>query len=245
MAETERARVELTPIEIEGEIGLDVRIHDPLATVSDLLDAMQTPTDDPGIFKPHHKQRYGRCEGCVNNCCKSNDIVVDLVAAEAMAAQAGVSLREFAGSHLRIDKDLLFPELRKRPCPFLDANRCSVYHERALICRLYLCTPMTDRLERLRCAVLLMGEAALRQRLVELELAPAAWQAAALYIQLKTRYKSGELSTERWQEEREQLELLLARNPFADGSGYDQVRLIDCCTDELWDRLMEPGADEW
>ncbi|MGE5653061.1 MAG: YkgJ family cysteine cluster protein, partial [Bacillota bacterium] len=207
--------------------------------------SMQAPADDAAVFKPLHKQRYGRCEGCVNNCCKSNDIIVDRVAAEAIASRLGMGLRQFAANYLRLNDDLLFPEFRKRPCPFLINNRCTVYQERALICRLYLCSPMTDRLEKLRCAVSLAGEAALRQRLVELGLAPSSWQASALRSHLRARYQAGEIDPVRWHVEREQLELLLVRNPFADGADYTQVRLVDCCTDALWDKLMDPDASAW
>lgn len=244
MGEREQVGVELAPIEIEGETGLDVLIGDHAATVADLLMAMQAPADDARVFKPYHRQRYGRCEGCVTNCCKSNDITVDLVAAEAIASHLGMGLRQFAANYLRINDDLLYPELRKRPCPFLVANRCTVYHQRALICRLYLCTPMTDRLEKLRCTVLLAGEAALRQRLVELGVAPSSWGAGSLRARLRARYEAGEFERQRWQEEQEQLELLLTHNPFADGARYDQVQLIDCCTDALWARLVRSLAVE-
>ncbi len=244
MGERDQVGVELIPIDIEGETGLDVVIRDPSASVADLLMAMQAPADDASVFKPYHRQRYGRCEGCVTNCCKSNDIVIDLVAAEAIASRLGLGLHQFAGSYLRMNDDLLFPEFRKRPCPFLIANRCTVYQERALICRLYLCTPMTDRLEKLRCAVLLAGEGALRQRLVELRLAPASWAAGALRAHLRARYQHGELDGERWHEEQEQLDLLLSHNPFVDGAQYDQIRLVDCCTDTLWTRLMRPPSME-
>lgn len=245
MREQDQVGVELIPIDIEGETGLDVVIHDPSATVADLLMAMQAPADDPSVFKPYHRQRYGRCEGCVTNCCKSNDIVIDLVAAEAIASRLSVGLRQFASGYLRLNDDLLFPEFRQRPCPFLVANRCSVYQERALICRLYLCTPMTDRLEKLRCAVLLAGEGALRQRLVELRLGPASWAAGTLRASLRARYQHGELDTARWHEEQEQLDLLLTHNPFLEGAQYDQARLIDCCTDTLWGRLMQPSSRQW
>lgn len=245
MKDDMQARVELVPVDIEGETGLDVVLHDYEATVADLLASMQAPADDPAVFKPYHRQRYGRCEGCVTNCCRSNDINVDLVAAEAIAARLGLNVRQFALGYLRMNDDPLYPELRKRPCPFLIANRCSVYQERALICRLYLCTPMTDRLEKLRCAVLLAGEAALRQRLVELGLAPSSWAESALRSRLHARYRAGELDDERWHEEQDQLELLLTRNPFADGARYEQVRLKDCCTHLLWEMLMSPAEMEW
>jgi Fe-S-cluster containining protein len=231
------AAIEVFPCEIEGEVGLDVQVNDPWATVADLLIAMQSPADDPGVLKPFHKQRYARCAGCVNNCCKHNNITVDLVAAEELAETLGLSLQRFAREYLSFNPDLPFPELRRRPCPFLLANRCTVYQSRALICRLYLCTPMTDRLEQLRSAVSFAGEAALRQRLVELGLAPANWSAQALLRDLRQRSQQGGLAKERWSIASEYLNLQLRCNPFSAGKGYAEVLLSDCCADQLWQQL--------
>ncbi|NLY53056.1 MAG: YkgJ family cysteine cluster protein [Firmicutes bacterium] len=230
--------VELIPVTIEGETGLDVRVHRQEATVSDLIAAMQLPADDPKILKPFHKQRYAVCRGCVNNCCKYNPIVIDLVAAERLARHHSLNLMQFARQYLALTPDLPYPELRRRPCPFLRQNCCTVYEARALICRLYLCTPMTTRLEKLRCAVLLAGEAALQQRLVELGVAPRSWQPTQLMAALKHSYRAGKLTPEAYRREREQLDLLLERNPFLDGCDYDEVCLRQCCTEDLWQTIF-------
>lgn len=226
--------VQLLPYEIEGEIGLDVVITNRDATVADLIQALQLPADEPSIVKPYHKQRYGVCRGCVNNCCKYNSIVVDLVAAQRLATNLGLSLSRFAQSYLSYHPDLPFPEFKRRPCPFLVDNCCTVYSSRALICRLYLCTPMTERLEKLRSAVLLAGEAALRQRLVELGIGPGSWHERQLREALNRRYRGGDLSHEGWVERKEQLDLLLHGNPFLEGRDYDNTLLRECCVPELW-----------
>lgn len=235
--------VELLPVAIEGEIGLDVCVLSSRATVADLSAALQAATDDPHVLKPFHKQRYSVCRGCVNNCCKYNAIWVDLVAAERLAARQGLSLRRWASRYLANDPDLPYPEFRRRPCPFLKDNCCTVYAERPLICRLYLCTPMTDRLEKLRCAVLLAGEAALRQRLVELGYAPRTWTERYLGQQLQQRWQAGELTPAAWHQEQEQLDLLIANNPFFSGRDYQTVRLQECCTPQLWQTLWTKGSD--
>ncbi len=222
------------PYEIEGETGLDVVIRNQEATVADLISALQLPADDPTIVKPYHKQRYGVCRGCVNNCCKYNSIVVDLVAAQRLATHLNLSLTRFAQTYLACHPDLPFPEFKRRPCPCLVDNCCTVYSYRALICRLYLCTPMTERLEKLRCAVLFAGEAALRQRLVELGIAPSQWQEEQLRVVIDRRYRRGSLSREQWEREQEQLDLLLYRNPFLAGKDYGSVLLKECCTAGLW-----------
>lgn len=230
----ERMGIRLVPYEIEGETGLDVIVDDQNASVADLIAALQLPADDPSILKPYHKRRYSVCHGCVNNCCKYNSIVVDLVAAERLAEHFGLNFSRFAQVYLSCEPDLPFPEFKQRPCPFLVQNCCTVYAARALICRLYLCTPMTERLEKLRCGVLFAGEAALRQRLVELGLAPSSWHKKHLMAALDLRRRIGAITQEAWVQEHEQLDLLLHRNPFLIGSDYETVRLKECCTPELW-----------
>lgn len=231
--------LKLIMTEIDGETGLDVQVLSERATVHALLMALQAPADDPRVLKPYHKERYAKCEGCTYNCCKSNDITVDLIAAEALSARLGLDLKHFSDSYLKLISDIPYPELKRRPCPFLRENRCTVYHERALICRLYLCTPMTDRLEKLRCAVLLAGEAALRQRLVGLGLGPSTWQAPVVKENLRLRYAKGELNHADWLEQSEQLAILLDRNPFRTGKSYADILLRDCCTKGLWATLTD------
>lgn len=230
---------EIFTVEIDGEQGLDVHIWSHKATVHDLLLALQAPADDPTVFKPYHRERYARCEGCTYNCCKPNDITVDLVAAEALAHVLSLSLRRFAEAYLKLSSDIPYPEFKRRPCPFLQDNRCTVYQERALICRLYLCTPMTDRLEKLRAAVLLAGEAALRQRLTELGLGPKAWQQQVVRATLCERYSKGEISWADLDELSKQLGILTSNNPFHRGKGYSDILLQECCTDKLWATLIE------
>jgi Fe-S-cluster containining protein len=228
----------LCTILIDGENGLNVARVSPDATVSDLLKAMQTPADDPLVYKPLHRSRYGVCAGCVYNCCKSNDIPLDLISARAIAFSLGLSLASFAQRFLKLDHTSLFPEFRKRPCPFLNNNLCTIYEQRALICRLYICTPMSETLEKLRSAALLMGEAALRQTLVEQDLGPAAWTEDFLARDLYRQHKQGLISSDRLEEELEMLDMWIHRNPFLEGHGYDTVRLRDCCTETMWKRVV-------
>ena len=222
--------VRLVHCEIDGETGLDVQVADSSATVYDLLAAMQYPADDKEIYKPLHKARYGVCAGCAYNCCKSNDIPLDLVAAQSIARAHELSLQRFLRSHVRYDDSVMFPEFRRRPCPFLTENLCSVYQHRALICRLYLCTPMSDQLEQLRLAVLLMGNGALRQTMVDMHMAPRIWGERSL------RQAASESVRSEW--EGAMLERMLYANPYLLGAQHHEVMLRDCCPDELWCRLL-------
>ncbi len=229
--------VQLIPYEIDGETGLDVLVADELATVADLLAAMQHPTDDPGVYKPYHKQRYAACAGCSNNCCKYNCITIDLIAAKRMAEHHCMDLARFAKAYLQVSEDLPYPEFKRQPCPFLKDNLCSVYQGRALICRLYLCTPMSDRLEKLRAAVSFAGEAALRERLFELCLGPKSWSGEYLRDTARARYRRGEITKAEWQRLSEELDILTTNNPFFTAESYEEILLRDCCPEELWDEL--------
>jgi len=98
---------------------------------------------------------------------------------------------------------------------------------------------MSDRLEKLRAAVLLAGEAALRQRLVELGLGPKIWQHKVIRADLHQRHTRSEISRTEWHEQNAQLDILLRKNPFQDGKGYADILLRECCTDKLWASLEE------
>ncbi len=222
--------VRLVKCDIDGRVGIHVKLAERSATVADLLAAMQDPAGDAQVYKPLHKSRYGICAGCTYNCCKSNDIVLDLVAAESIAGALSMPLTRFLRSYLRFDGSVMFPELRTRPCPFLMGNFCSVYAERALICRLYLCTPMSDELEQLRLAVLLMGNGALRQTMVRLGIAPRSWGENALrHAATYSRRPADDLAL---------LDRMLHANPYLLGAAHNEVLLRDCCSDDLWNRLL-------
>ncbi len=229
--------IQVFACEVEGALGLDVSVSHSKATVADLLAAMQWATDDPQILKPFHRQRYAPCVGCTNNCCKHNYITPDLYSAEALASALGLCLSEFAKEYLCLGPDLPYPVFKRRPCPWLENNRCTVYEQRSLICRLYLCTPMSDRLEQLRAAVSFAGEAALRKRLRELGLGPSIWSVKLERKELLQRRKRGDISHRDWLDRVEQLEILWEINPFELGQTYHDIRLVDCCTGSLWQRL--------
>ena len=86
-------------------------------------------------------------------------------------------------------------------------------------------------------------EAALRQRLVELGYAPRTWTERYLGQQLQQRWQAGELTPAAWHQEQEQLDLLIANNPFFSGRDYQTVRLQECCTPQLWQTLWTKGSD--
>lgn len=220
-----------------GEPELEVVELSERASVTDLLKAIQTATDDQDIYKPRLKGQYGVCAGCKDNCCRQHDITPDYLAVQEIATHLSLSFSEFAVQWLDLSAENPFPRWKKHPCPFLKNDLCSIYEQRALICRLYLCTPMGEDLEQIRAAVSYMGEGALRLRLVEEGLAPKAWTYRALADALRERLREGTFTREQYETHLEQLYLMTERNPFLTATSYEQIALRDCCPDTLWYRL--------
>ncbi|MCE5196268.1 MAG: YkgJ family cysteine cluster protein [Negativicutes bacterium] len=226
-----------------GEAQLVLRALSQTATVADLLRAMQLATDDADLLKPRLQTRYGVCAGCRANCCHHYDVTPDYLSVRRLADRQQLDVTAFARKWLDLSENLAFPQWKKHPCPFLKDELCTIYQERALICRLYLCTPMGDSLEKLRCAVSLMGEGALRLMLVRAEIAPKAWGYRALADDLKLRLRQGNLTRAHYEDEMEQLHLMTERNPFLWAADYSEIRLADCCTDDFWALLPVQASD--
>lgn len=69
---------------------------------------------------------------------------------------------------------------------------------------------------------------------MDLGLAPSSWHEKRLRGALDQRRRVGTVTQETWEQEHEQLDLLLHRNPFLIGRDYETVRLKECCTPALW-----------
>jgi len=220
-----------------GEPQLELIELHAKATVSDLLKAIQEATDNPDIYKPQLKGQYGICAGCRTNCCRQHDITPDYLSVKRIALMQGLSIKEFAEKWLNVSAEGVYPQFKKRPCPFLQNNLCTVYEQRALICRLYLCTPMGDSLEKIRGAVSYMGEGALRIKLLEEGIGPKSWTYRSQADALKERLRAGTLTREEYEEQMEQLHLMTEHNPFLTAESYEEISLADCCNDFLWQKL--------
>ena len=234
------ASVSMLTLEMRFDLGEPqlelVELHTK-ATVSDLLHAIQEATDDSNIYKPQLKGQYGICAGCKTNCCRQHDITPDYLAVKRIAELKGLSLREFSERWLDVSSEGVFPQFKKRPCPFLEENLCSVYQQRALICRLYLCTPMGETLEKIRAAVSYMGEGALRIKLMEEGIGPKSWTYRSQADALRDQLRKDSLTREQYEDRMEQLHLMTEHNPFLTAESYEEVFLADCCTDFLWQKL--------
>ena len=75
------------------------------------------------------------CRDC-GACCRENCIPVHDEEVDRLARRAGWAVDAFRDRYMTTDDDGE-PALDARPCPFLDANTCTVYADRPEACRGY------------------------------------------------------------------------------------------------------------
>lgn len=157
----ETVRVEVYKDYENGTLGLGVRVVDDEATVADLLEVWEPLSDDPGVSKRYDSGR-GSCRGCVNNCCNSAFVIPDLIAFKALCRETGVSAEESLERWFDPEsRDAGILRWRYGPCIFLKERLCSIYRQRSLICRFYLCTNMLGETEQMIYSVVTAGISAL------------------------------------------------------------------------------------
>jgi Fe-S-cluster containining protein len=205
--------------DIEGEKGIILESINSSATVADLFAPLQKAADDILIAKREHPKRFAACAACHNNCCRRFRIMPDLLTVKNLLVFLGMDFDCFITQYLDISEDQLFAEFRGRVCPFLKDNLCTIYEIRPAFCRFYLCVPQCERLEKLKAQVLLLGESALRQTLLQRGRVPQAWQ-------------NHDFS---WSEKPKS-------NPFFQAVSYDQVTLHSCCSETLWQWMLLPPS---
>lgn len=216
---------------------LDLKSLSAKARVNDLLQAFQQATDDKLIYKPQLKTRYGVCAGCRDNCCRQFEINPDFLSATKIAKSKGMGLKEYSLKFLDFNEDLYFPKFIGKPCPYLKSNLCTIYPIRPLICRLYLCTPMSDSLENLRAAVCYMGEGALIVELLKEGLLPPSFTYEYRIQTIESDWQAGNITKRVYDLRMEQHYLMYHQNPYLKGSDYDSVLLKDCCPEGFWQTL--------
>lgn len=162
-------RLALQPKSIDRLTGLDLIILEPDATLQDLVDAIQPYAGCAGDIHKLQLGGPGDCKGCVNNCCNTSIIAPDPIGFDRMARRMGLSAEAFLAD--RFDQDGLahgVVRLQSYPCTFLSEERiCTIYEDRALICRLFICCPIAPALENLLHNALGAGLASLAGRLRE------------------------------------------------------------------------------
>lgn len=238
-------RLVLQPKQIDRLTGLDLIILEPDATLQDLVDAIQPYAGCAGDLHKLQLRGPGDCKGCVNNCCNTSIIAPDPIGFHRMARRTGLSAEAFLAD--RFDPEGLahgVVRLHSYPCTFLSADRiCTIYEDRALICRLFLCCPISPALENLLQNALGAGLASLAHRLREQgllgDLHPDGYRsdnlAAASYEAAFDRYYRRWVGREA--AEGEELPPAWEANPFDSASGYQEIPLWAFATAADWREL--------
>lgn len=132
-------------VDQKGEVDFD-QITDK-TTVQDLLDAID-------LFLLDHPLP---CDACEHSCCKNPWLVeVDNVSANRLCQRSSQPINEFVQEKLVKKKNHAwgidqFVMKKETECIFItDSNRCTVYEQRPIICRLYICSPKSYRYNLLR-----------------------------------------------------------------------------------------------
>ena len=212
--------------ELYGQTGLDLCILDDEATVADLVDALAPMSEDPAVHKSYHPQHHGSCCGCKDNCCTNSLIAPDLKSLSNLAQLRGLSLKELVDQTCdaqALERGYLL--LRSFPCLFLEKDRCTIYPYRPLICRLFICTQLTETFQELIFRILGRG-------ICELHL--------ALPTKAVPSQPLPELGGERQTEYRNEFERFYHRSLqqvssfFGEPAAYHSWKLRDLCDDDQW-----------
>lgn len=168
-------------------MGLDLLLLDPTASVADLMEAFEPYAGVEGALHKRHLGRSAPCCGCRQNCCTTSIVIPDPIAFAAVARRLALDEAELLRSHCDHETSAAgVPSLVSRPCTFLAPDdTCSIYRDRSLICRAFICCPYTEPLQDLIHNILGAGLAALTARLHAAELLPpvSGESLAAIYSQ--------------------------------------------------------------
>lgn len=242
-------RLVMQPKSIDRLTGLDLVILEPDASLQDLVDAIQPYAGCAGDIHKLQLRGPGDCMGCVNNCCNTSIIAPDPIGFDRMARRMGLSSEEFLAN--RFDQEGLahgVVRLQSFPCTFLSAERtCTIYEDRALICRLFICCPITPALENLIQNALGAGLASLANRLRQEghleQINPDGYRDQSRAM---VAYEAGfDRFYRRWvagqAEEGEEQPPAWTANPFDGAASYAEIPLWAFVTPDDWRTLTRGG----
>ncbi|MDX9872576.1 MAG: YkgJ family cysteine cluster protein [Clostridia bacterium] len=156
-------KISLLPYVKNGHTGIDIQIVSPDAVVSDYLEALDGYILQGGFTRL--RAETSQCEGCVT-CCGERMPLTSIDAFMLQKALApDLSLGQFLNRYAYVAVsgrmvDILLSRAADEQCLFLDRKdlRCAGYRDRPLVCRTYICAPLSPRAQKLRQEITNTGE---------------------------------------------------------------------------------------
>jgi len=213
--------------DVKGKTGLDILIADHKSSVADYLSAVDE-------FAPVGRSRNKLSSGCFGcfACCQER-IPLTSIDYEQIFSHHLIKSVEHNWPRF-LDKISLITVVGRRVditlrldrggmCIFLDRNKglCTIYPIRPLVCRTYICAPLSKNAADLRELIVNQGE----DELVRL------WLEDALHAEAMPVYHEGDQADIRIEDWRE--------NPFSGKKEYRDILLKDLCPPGLWRRLTQ------
>lgn len=212
LSATDGERVRVFPFRKGGANGYDLSVTSPDATVEDYLVAVDSALRRLPLTLSRNASM--RCQGCAA-CCEERVPLtsIDLLQLTRRSGPNDDLFTQVADVVVKgRTVDIVLKRNEQGRCLFLDAAKglCRVYRSRPLVCRTFVCCPVSARARELRGAVTNAGEDELVRLWLEKQPPPPGIIRADWYPGVFT----GRLS-------------------------YKEVRLRDLVQPSLWRRLFE------
>lgn len=217
-------KLRLLPYEHQGQKGLDIQVLNEEATVFDFCEAVDEFILNSQISRL--RSNADCCEGC-DVCCGERMplTVVDILQLKE-ALEPQLSVGDFLNKYCYVAVsgrviDILLRRDQEEKCIFLNKqeNKCSNYQLRPLVCRIYICTALSGRAERLRQELVNSGEDELVRLWVNcLQQGEVSFNEA----------DDPDIRPEDWPE-----------NAWTNKISYKDIRLSEILSPDLWNELSK------
>lgn len=220
-----KRKVEILPLDFEGERGYDLVVRDVSATVQDYLDSLNAAVENMPLSRGRARRKA--CAGCDLCCAERAPLTwIDLINLQKTGGLNTLSLTAILQrvAYIVIEGPVVDIMLRRGKddrCIFLDRKQrlCSVYAFRPLVCQAFICSPASKRARRLWEVIVNRGEDELVWK----------WLSALAESGGKMVYDEGYHPRPRLSD--------WDPTPFSGRKAYRDVLLREVCPADLWRRL--------